>query len=69
MTKPKPSLPESYIVRIYRRDPDDPALLVGTLQSADGERPLRRFHNRYELVAWLAGEELTPVLEKTETVE
>ena len=68
MTKPKLSLPESYIIRIYRRDPDDPALLVGTLQSLECTQPLRQFHTGNELLAWLAGDE-PPAQAKTEPAE
>jgi len=39
---------ESYLVRIYRREEDNPRLLVGVVEEP-GENGKKAFHNLYEL--------------------
>jgi hypothetical protein len=44
---------ESYIVRLYRRDADQPGNLVGLVETV-GQNEQRPFHNAEELVAILS---------------
>ena len=54
MKKPKPSgLPESYLVRIYRRDPAGPDTAAGIVERVDTATPPRPFQSQEELLALL----------------
>ena len=44
---------DSYVVRIYRRDPKDPRKSVGVVEQAEGKGE-RAFHNLEELIGILA---------------
>ena len=50
---------ESYVVRIYRRDPDSPGHVAGVVQRTDGDQNYA-FHTVAELLQLLALERASP---------
>ncbi len=63
MTKNAPPvLPASYLVRIYRRDPDDPAVIVGTVQALERDGATQPFQSRQQLLELLGSGACMPVL-------